>query len=346
MSVSAKISHQITFEQAMKLSDKDKLLYFDSIKVLHPIAASTLDTLETTTIPESGADIVLLIGPTGVGKTTISKNFLEKIIKANQYEIVNDKSYIPIVYITAPASGESVFSWRIFYHILGNALNEPLMNKKFKSKMSEDRHLYVPVNTNSTIAGMRMAIEKALGYRKTYIIVVDEAAHLLIHASERKLIANMNSLKSLASIGNLTIVLVGSYELYSIPLLNAQLSRRSAIVHFCRYRSSLKQDIISFKSSIYNLSLCMPVENLPDLTTYTDSLMSLCAGCIGILKVTLKKALVFALRNKKWSEMCLEKAVLTKSQIQSILSDILKGEEIIENAVCGTGKLNIKKRCG
>ncbi len=75
--------------------------------------------------------------------------------------------------------------------------------------------------------------------------------------------------------------------------------------------------------------------------------MDSCIGCVGTLKVTLQKALSFALRNKgKWTDACLSKALLSEKQITAILEETLQGEAEIEKAVFGSGNLNFRGGTG
>jgi len=56
-------------------------------------------------------------------------------------------------------------------------------------------------------------VERTLYWRRTQILVIDEGVHLFRGASEQAKIGHIDSLKSLASMSEITIVLVGSYDL-------------------------------------------------------------------------------------------------------------------------------------
>lgn len=326
----------------MQLSDDEKLAYFRQVRVKHPRVASILDDLETMVLPESGTDIALLIGPTGTGKSTLSVSLTERIIKLHQTEMRQDPSFIPVVMITAPSSGENKFSWRIFYVKLGTALIEPLLDEKQEFRL-QDGHLSVKhVTTGSTVAGLRMAVEGALRYRRTLLVIIDEAVHLIRGARGSALAAHMDALKSLTILDgvSLTLALIGSYDLYQLMCLSGQIARRSAIVHFQRYCIGNSEDEKVFKKSIEKLQKYMPLRGIPDLTQISGELMYACIGCVGTLKETLQRALTFALRNNgKWTDSCLTKALLSERQITAILDETLKGEVDIASAVYGSGKL-------
>lgn len=339
----------MTPEQAMLLSDDEKLAYFRQVRVKHPRVAAILDDLETMVLPESGTDIALLIGPTGVGKSTLGISLTERIINLHQDEMTEDLSFIPVAMISAPASGENNFSWRIFYIKLGTALIEPLLDKKQTFRLQDGRMSVSHLTTGSTVAGLRMAVENALRYRRTLLVIVDEAAHVIRNARGATLAAHMDALKTLTVLDGvtLTLALIGSYDLYQLMCLNGQVARRSAIVHFQRYRHGNAEDEMAFKKSVAKLQEYMPLSGIPDLTQISGELMDACVGCVGTLKETLQKALTFALRNKgKWTDACLTKALLTEKQVTAILEETLQGETDIEKAVFGSGNLNFKSKNG
>jgi len=339
----------MTPEQAMLLSDDEKLAYFYRVRVKHPRVTTVRDDLETMMLPGSGTDIALLIGPTGAGKTTLGESLVEEIIKAHKSELVNDLSFIPAIYISAPASGEKRFSWRIFYIELGRLLKEPLMDKKQETRLQDGRMSVKSVTAGSTVAGLRMAIEDALRFRRTLLVVVDEVVHLIRGANENDRLVHMDALKALTELKgvNLTLALIGSYDLYELMTLSGQFARRCAIVHFQRYLSGTGNDADkkAFRNSLGTLQEYFPLKGIPDLTEMSDELQYACVGCVGILKDTLQRMLTFAVRNKgRWTDKCLFKALLTEGQIARILEETLKGEQNIAKAIFGSGSLNAESR--
>ncbi len=252
----------------MLLNDDQKLEYFRKVRLKHPRVATILDDLETMVLPGSGTDIALLIGPTGAGKSTLGASLVERMIKLHHAEMIKDLSFIPVVMITAPSSGENKFSWRIFYVKLGRALVEPLLDKKQEFRLQDGRMSASHVTTGSTVAGLRMAVEDALRYRHTLLVVIDEAVHLIRNARGAALAAHMDALKSLTTLEGvtLTLTLIGSYDLYELMCLNAQLARRSAILHFQRYCRGNAEDEKAFTKSIDKMQKYIPLKGIPDLT--------------------------------------------------------------------------------
>ena len=124
----------MSLQEAMKLPIEQKRIYFSNAKVLHEGVKATLSELQLMTSQCSGTQIVFLVGPTGVGKSFLIDLLKESIIKENMPEMLEDPSYIPVIAVETPSSGEKSFSWQIFYNRLGAELNEVLMDKKVEHK--------------------------------------------------------------------------------------------------------------------------------------------------------------------------------------------------------------------
>ena len=72
----------MTRKQALLLPDEGKRLYFDRVWLKHPRVDQTLDQLTIHTASSSGKSIILLIGPTGVGKSTLIQTLEEQFIQS------------------------------------------------------------------------------------------------------------------------------------------------------------------------------------------------------------------------------------------------------------------------
>src|SRR5262249_17530493 len=129
------------------------------------------------------------------------------------------------------------FYWRDYYTRALLALADPLTDRK----MNEGTKI-IYRNTAGHTAGravnseLRYRMEQALRYRRPPAILIDEAQHFTKMGSGKKLIDQLDCLKSLASQTGCVHVLIGTYELLPCRNLSAQLSRRSLDIHFPRYR--------------------------------------------------------------------------------------------------------------
>ena len=174
----------------------------------------------------------------------------------------------------------------------------------------------------------RFAVEEAIVQRRPAAVFIDEAQHLLKLASGRKLLDQMDVIKSIVDETSTLHALFGTYDLLMLRDLSDQLSRRCIDVHFPRYRAEQKGDRQSFINSVFALQEDLPIPVSPDLPSQWDFLYERSLGCIGILKDWLVDALEHALRLG-------EKVVTTKHlgrhapslrTCDEILNRILEGE--------------------
>jgi hypothetical protein len=318
--------------------DRDgRLRYFKDIVVRHPKMEQAVDDVMTLSAPSTGTDILLLIGPTGVGKSASTETVRRKYIELYEEELRKDQGFIPFAMVVAPASGEKKFSWRRLYMRLGEAVNEPLISRKMPGRAERRAHSVDDVMRRSgTVAGQQEAFENALKNRRTRLVVIDEAAHILANCGEATLVDHMNALKSIANVPGVTLMLVGSYDLYRLPMLSGQLARRTAVIHLARYVSGDREDQECFRRALRTLQNRLPLEPVPDLERYSKHLQVACVGCVGTLKDTLMRALALTLeKGGKWKDEYLRKSLLPEGHVAAILEETLKGERLLERTEYG-----------
>ena len=97
-----------------------------SLRIRHTRIRQVVDELNTLIYPGSQDSILLVIGPTGVGKSTLARYMDEQAMEGAAPEMNKDAGLIPAVYVEAPSSGESDFSWRLFYTQALTELGEDL----------------------------------------------------------------------------------------------------------------------------------------------------------------------------------------------------------------------------
>ena len=306
---------------------------FKGVRVKHPRIGELFEELDVYLAPCSGADIVLLLGPTGVGKSTATIAMLESTYREQAPAMADDPSYVPAIWTEAPSAGERAFSWRLFYGAILEQLNEPLVGRKLDVTTSVPTQLKQRSGPDKKmLSGLRISVERALKERRTRYVVVDEAVHILRQASARELPVHMDTLKSLANICDVTFVLVGSYDLFEVLRLNAQLARRVQLVHFSRYRGDNPGDRKAFAKTVRALVDKMPITGEVNLQRWTDTMFEHSVGCVGILKDILQRALTAALiHHGEWKDVYLERALPTAYATRAILQDIIHGEELLSN---------------
>lgn len=332
----------ISWDQALHLTSEGKKAYFKAACVAHPRIKSTMEVVQSLTSPGTGARIVFLIGPTGVGKTALVRSLAERYRREYAKEMEADRGFIPFGAVEAPGSGVNKFAWRELYRLMGAALCEPLMDRKQETLRLDGRTQVRNAAHGSTVAAMGVAVRQALLHRRTKLFVIDEAVHMTRERKTTPLPAVMDALKTLANIDNyceqihpgqeLTLVLVGSYDLVPLMELSGQLARRTEIVHFTRYGLDDSDDRMAFQKTIRSLQKHIPMEGVPDLAMHSEMLHLACMGCVGILKDTLMTALGLALKAGKWEPHHLELAILSPAKLKVILKENLAGETLLERS--------------
>jgi len=318
-----------------------KLNYFRDLKITHPILTQTFEELWESTNYYNEGSLILLFGPTGVGKTTIMELLEKRVLEEMKDELVNDRERIPLVKaeIAGPTSGK--FDWKDFYKEMLRGLAEfSIDNRVNFSRWENPQQPCLPLgnltqsydavanDNRSTESRLRTSVEQALAHRRPKVVLLDEAQHLTALSTGRKLLDQQNVIKSLANRTAITHALFGSYELMTFRNLNGQLARRTVNIHFPRYLHTSKRDFRDFEKTIWNFQKQLPLEKEPDLLSQKEQLYEGCLGCIGILKNWLYRALVAALsaNSKTLTDYHLEQSRLDDVKLVKILKECLEGE--------------------
>lgn len=313
-----------------------------AFRIRHTRLADLMSDVESHLDPEG--DILAIMGPTGVGKSVLGGYLVENALKEEAEAMQAKPGFIPALRIEAVSSGEDEFPWRLFYQCILEGLGEDLSMPRQVYDVDPDsgRLLRARRTPTNTLAGLRKAVERALIARQVRFLVIDEAAHIFSQCSPRKLIIQLNTLKSLSNTSGVQLVLVGSYDLYELLFLSGQLARRIQVIHFSRYREDDDADVRAFRACVQQFQNANKELWGDGLMEYADALMENTLGCVGTLKAVLKRAAKFASGRGKWSKRALESALLTQTQREQILREILEGELRIEPGV--TRELHTPKK--
>src|SRR6516225_3839967 len=311
----------------------ERLEHFRNFTVAHPRLVEARDKLADAIDGAAPGSLVLVLGPTGVGKTTLRMKVENLLTRQMAPATAADPGRLPFVSteVVPPDAGQ--FRWRDYFSRLLAAMNEPLIDFKTLRSTTRTRVL----NTlPSPVAGMELgyAVEQALRHRRPPVVFVDEAQHLARIASGRRLSDQLDVIKSIANRTETVHVLLGTYELLAFRNLSAQLSRRSMDLHFQRYRAESAEDRQVFCSVLLTFQKQLPFAKArTDLMAMWEFLYERSVGCVGILKEWLMRACVRAIKHGAvaLSREYLEKTALSISQCEKILAESREGETRLNN---------------
>jgi hypothetical protein len=174
--------------ELLKLPAGARQEYFEQqCLISHPRLLEALETtLQVICPPGEGAStrrigtMVLVIGPSRVGKTTLIRLLEERLASMSQVQMQTSPSFIPFASILAAGSGANRFEWAEYYRAVLRALHDPFVDGKVARIRARE---------------LREAMETALLERKPLAIIVDEAHHLAEAARGSRLQSQLNHLK-------------------------------------------------------------------------------------------------------------------------------------------------------
>lgn len=280
-----------------------------------------LSTLGSNKIP-------LIVGPTGVGKSTLAKALAGRLQKTFLLEMHENSGLIPVVAMEAKATSEADFNWKLFYADLLECTEgeaeltaveyevDPVTNKVNKPKGKKA----------NTVSSMRKKVEKSLKARGVKFLIIDEGGHFT-NVTETKMKRQTDALKSLANCTGCQIILLGSYDILDLSRLSAQLARRTKEIHFSRYRIDSPDDKADFSKFLYYLEEYAQGFFGGLLVKNAELLQKNTLGCIGTLMSMLAGLVSMAKRTGRLSQELLIKNLQTNGQCEIILEEIRAGEE-------------------
>jgi Cdc6-like AAA superfamily ATPase len=341
------MSALVEFPQELLLQPSQaRLAYFQNKVVAHPHLKEAHGALLKAIQQPAGASLIFVFGPTGVGKTTLRLRVEQHLREAADAAAEHHPGQIPVIGVEAIAAERGDFKWKDFYSRALTALDEPLLAHKIDygvCHIRRDSTGRLVVAPHVAASDLRGALEQALRQRQTAALIVDEAQHLKKIAGGRRLLDQMDVLKSLASLTGTIHVLVGTYELLGLADLSAQLNRRSYDIHFPRYRPDDAQDMLAFQSVLLTFQRHLPLSREPDLVGRIEYFYEQSVGCVGVLKNWLTRALRVALEDQAetLTSHHLEACAEPVRKLLRLAREIKEGEETLQERATQRDELRL-----
>ena len=314
-----------------------RLQYFRTFTMAHPRLVAAREALLNAIHEVPPNSLILVLGPSGVGKTTLRAKIEQELTAAMLPSLSIDPGRIPVVSIECVAPEAGSFSWRAHFRRLLLQMEEPLIDYKIDPNAPvRTANMMVRFTPSEKAVGAEYqhAVERALAFRRPAAVLIDEAQHLAKMGSGRKLADQLDVIKSLANRTKTVHVLFGTYELLAFRNLSAQLSRRSIDVHFPRYRLAHREDAKIFRTVLLSFEQQLPLQQPPELVREWEYLYERSVGCVGILKDWLMRGLVSVSRRDRdtLSREDLEAHAPSVAQCDKMLSEALEGEARLEES--------------
>jgi energy-coupling factor transporter ATP-binding protein EcfA2 len=323
-----------------------RIQYFRDFAIAHPLLVEAKERLLETIMESAPNSIVIVLGPTGVGKTTLLAKTRQLLFAKAAAEETAESGHLAVVAIEATPPESRSFSWRSHFKRLLLEMNDPLADCKRRLHPVDRTPQTMPPypNDRGVTADYHYAVEQALRYRRPRAVMIDEAQHLFALASVRSLEDQFNVLKALANRCNTVHVLCGTYDLLRIRNLSGQLSRRSIDIHFPRYDVAKIADRRTFGRILQTFAKQMPLPEQPDLTRHWEYLYERSIGCVGILKDWLVKGLSAAVRQSAPTLVLkhLEKYALSVAQCDRLIEEAARGEAQFREDSDATCRLRLR----
>jgi energy-coupling factor transporter ATP-binding protein EcfA2 len=323
---------------------------YDAVKVKHLNLTTAMNELSTLECPSFKNRVVLLVGPTGVGKSALVEIFVSELLARHRQEMLEDPSFIPVIKLTVPSPIYGDFDWKDAFSRILAEYNEVLIRRKVLQAPAIELDGEVFTSKRGLVKSeLRRCIKNCIQHRRTKLLIMDEASHLLITRSRSTFLQQFELLKSLCEDFGVTLLLSGAYDLLAIQQFNGQLIRRTKIIHFARYTHQDFENPDSpagqtFEDAVYTLLDLMPIQKPEELYEQFDYFYINSLGTIGLLKQWLLRAYERALR--EGSPILTQKILDQERMSNKELATIEKENQLGESRLVDIKPVDLAKIIG
>jgi ABC-type branched-subunit amino acid transport system ATPase component len=299
-------------------------------RITHPKYSQAFHSVMELVEAQRPETLVIVVGPSGAGKSTLAKSIYEEM-RSRATKAGCDASVIPAALVGATYNG-APFNWKDLFIRTLIELNEPLVQRGSGLFMDCDQSLQACAGKmpgeSMDLYQLRRRLERSVRRRKSSVLIVDEAHHMLIGRSAEQLSQQFETIKSLAQMTGVTIVLVGTYELLAIRDLSSQLVRRAEIVHLGRYDAHQPEDTKGYAQFLSRMIAASPIPFEPTLSAESHFFYQYDLGTPGLTHALILKSVTEAFRKKLplVTRDIVARHAKQPGELWTLLRDALKGE--------------------
>ena len=281
---------------------ESKVKAFADYVLAHHKFVSVLEKVTFHLNNPASAELIVLVGPTGIGKS-LMMGHISKKLNDSRMARANDPDYRPVVHTVAMASGRRQFDFKTLYREALKNLGDPIMGH-----LDAVDRVYLRSLKLDTTASLRTRMQDEMCLRETLFWLLDEAQHLVFGGKSGTTGDQFDVLKSIAQMTNCTFLLAGPCKMEAELASSSQLARRIISVPFDRYHHGIDAELQQFGDIANSLMARLDLAEKPNVDQILTLLYEGSAGCVGILKDWLTRSYARALNA---SSLDPQRAVLT-----------------------------------
>jgi len=244
----------------------------------------------------------LMVGPTGVGKTTILKAINNEINEGISPELRREGK-MGSIYLEMSPPKKGAFDFSIFHRDALTTMGVSMVDKTrpIVERQAGDQKISTLLVEREVIGLRGDALEKRfyreIQSRGVRCILVDEAGALFKVGKPKtdaerllKLKDQADIVKYLANKADASLFLSGAYDFFDLSLSSGQNARRSTIVHVKPYDHD-DTGLLGFATAVTGLLSQLPADHIIPTNQASTELFLQSLGCVGTAAGILAEAL-------------------------------------------------------